>query len=152
MPTPGPAADGRTQEIAAGAGPKNRGSFPAIVPLNNPWELRAFGLTQHANAGTATYGPGSADSGRRLTHLEQVQRPTDLPWPSDTGGFCGAIMDGIVNGRRAAGDASTANAALVSMERESSGPGSTNASAAWFLRVARRAVACAQRSSQRTGV
>ena len=30
---------------AAGAGPKNRGSFPAIVPLNNPWELRAFGVT-----------------------------------------------------------------------------------------------------------
>ena len=37
---------------AAGAGPKTRGSFSAIVPLNNPWELRAFGLTHHANAGT----------------------------------------------------------------------------------------------------
>jgi hypothetical protein len=83
MPTPGPAADGRTQEIAAappaaGAGPKDRGSFSAIVPLNNPWELRSFGLTQHANAGTATYGPGSADSGRRLTHLEQVQRALQI--------------------------------------------------------------------------
>ena len=29
-------------------GPKNRGSFPAIVPLNNPWELRAFGVTHQA--------------------------------------------------------------------------------------------------------
>ena len=34
----------------AGAGPKNRGSFSAIVPLNNPWELRAFGVTHQTSA------------------------------------------------------------------------------------------------------
>ena len=38
--------------------PKTRGSFPAIVSLNNPWELRAFGVTQLAPAAPPAAGAG----------------------------------------------------------------------------------------------
>ena len=42
----------------AGARPKNRGSFSAIVPLNNQWDLRAFGVTQQAPAAPPAAGAG----------------------------------------------------------------------------------------------
>ena len=37
---------------------KNHGSFPAIVPLNNPWELRAFGVTHQAPPPAPAAGAG----------------------------------------------------------------------------------------------
>jgi len=46
--TVSPTVSWRFSHPAAGVDPKTRGSFPAIVPLNNPWELRAFGLTHQA--------------------------------------------------------------------------------------------------------
>ena len=49
--------DSVTSQSPAGAGPKNRGSFPAIVPLNNPWELRGCGVTHQA---TVTAAPPAA--------------------------------------------------------------------------------------------
>ena len=38
--------------LLIGEGPETRGSFSAIVPLNNPWELRAFGVTHQASPPT----------------------------------------------------------------------------------------------------
>ena len=60
----------------AGAGPKNRGSFPAIVPLNNPWELRALGVTQQAPA--AGEGPvAGTRSARQPLYWWRLDTPTE---------------------------------------------------------------------------
>ena len=58
--------DADSKDPGAGAGPKTRGSFSAIVALNNPWELRIIGLTQHANASAHDIRRGFA---QRLINL-----------------------------------------------------------------------------------